>query len=420
MYRTLKAAMALSLMWAGNVCAAMPQPPELSEAEQAALNACFELPDEQAAAECLEALQLPLPPEMQRFVDLAADPAIRAANERWQQTADTATRAHIDALAATGTPRNLLAAVLLSRPEATDANPRPGAMSDFTLVLPEHVVGWFDAARHATPADPLVAWWEATGCVVANLDCDSAGATSRLLQVDADNSAVQLLALHAAHSAGDVVAARTHLRLAAEAGRFEPYDLALLELVLEAKAGVALPPLPVEVAEALGVAYGFDRPITGGDIHAVEAMGQWAALSLMPLQSLSRMCGPGDQMEAALKQDCLAVLQQVASGPNMGIYPAFALDLLVRLTADDTAGTRWRERLREYAWLSERALSLLVQGRALPPSEQARLWVENGEIGAWHAMLVEHDIAAEPPADWLPEDTHKRALITTGREPPAG
>lgn len=411
--------MVLSLLWAGAAGAAMPEPPELSEAEQAALDACFELQDEQAAAECLKALQLPLPPEMQRLVDLAADPAINEANERWQQAADTATRTHIDALAATGTPRNLLAAVLLSRPEATDADPRAGAMSDFTLVLPEHVVDWFDAARHATPADPLIAWWEATGCFFANLDCDSAGATSRLLQVDADNSAAQLLALHAAHSAGDVVAARTHLRLAAKAGRFEPYDLALLELVLEAKSGVALPPLPPEVAEALGVAYGSDRPITGGDIHAVEAMGQWAALSLMPLPSLSAVCAPRDGMETALKQDCLAVLQQVADNPNMAVYPAFALDLLVQLTADDTAGTRWRERLREYTWLYDQGLSLLVQGRALPPSEQARLWVETGEIGAWHAMLAERGIAAEPPVDWLPEDTRKRALVTTGHAPPA-
>jgi hypothetical protein len=417
MYTTLKTAMVLSALWAGAAAAATPPALDLSEAELAAIEACFEVTDERASAQCLKALQLPLPPEMQRLVDLATDPDIEAASERWQQAADAAIRTHVDALAASATPRNLLAAVLLSRPEASDGDPDAIGTTDFTVALPEHAVGWFHSARDAVPADPLVAWWEATGCIAANLQCDRADATTRLLQVDADNAAVQLLALHAADSAGDVVAARTHLRLAAQAGRFEPYGLPLLQLILDEQSAVALPPLPVEVGEALGPAYGFAGPLTSEDFHAVEAMGQWAAL---PMQPLARLCGAGAGIEPGLRQDCVAVLEQMAGNPDMALYPSLALDLLVRLTADDPAGDFWRERLRGYSWLYEHVLALLGTGSGLSPSEQARLWAQAGELGAWRTLLDLNGIAAEPPADWLPADARKRALVTTGRAPPAG
>lgn len=329
MYRHLKIVITLSVLWAATAGAA---PPQLTEAEQAAVDACFELEDERAAAACLDGLALALPPEIQSIIDVLANPATTDALDRWQQATDAATAAHAEALAARGTPRDLLAAVLLTPPEVTD-----GA-DDYAAVLPAHAVSWFDAARNATPADPLVAWMEATSCPATNLGCDRDAAIARLLQVDAGNAAVHLLTLHQAHVAGDATAAR---------------------------------------------AYPSETPPAPEDLQAIAAVGQWAALSIPPLQPLAELCGDGAAADAALRQDCIAVLASIAGNTGMLLYPAFALDLLVRLESD----ARWREQLRRHAWLYEQGVALQPLLPDARGAVHARLLAERGEVGAWQALL---------------------------------
>lgn len=406
MYRRLKVMITLSALWVGAVAAA---PPPLTEAEQAAVDACFELEDERAIAACIDGLAMPLPPEIQRIVDMMLDPAVTEALDRWQQEADAATAARAEALAARGTPRDLLAAMLLTAPETTDEPYGHG------LALPAHAVAWFDTARRATPADPLVAWMEATSCPIANLGCDRDAAVARLLQVDPGNAAVQLLALQAAHAAGDAIAARTHLRLAAEAGRFEPHGQAMLQLMLDARDGIALPPMPPGAAAALASAYLSDAPPDPADLQAVAAVGQWAALSLPPLQPLAERCSDAAATGPAIRQDCIGALAPIAGNRGMALYPMFALHLLVQLDDDD----RWRRQLRRHAWLYEQAVPLQPSLPDARAAAQARLLAEHGEVGAWEALLEHNGIALEPPADWLPADPRTRALVTTGR-PPAG
>lgn len=122
---------------------------------------------------------------------VTGDAALPAEYERWQRGFDAAMLEHAHALAARGDARSLLAATLIAPVSFDQASGRPQPPA----ADPQ---AWFDAARAARPADPLVAWLEATDCPVPALQCDPDAAIARLLQVDGDNAAVQWLAINAA------------------------------------------------------------------------------------------------------------------------------------------------------------------------------------------------------------------------------
>ena len=400
-------------LWSGTAAAMQAPALELDPAEQAAVDACFELADEQASIDCLQALNLPLPPDMAEVLAIADDADRRAANERWQRDFDAGMVEHAHALAARADARSLLAAAMIvpRHYDQASGQPLPSAVD------PQR---WFDAARAARPADPLVAWLEATDCPAAALQCDANAAIARLLQVDGDNAAVQWLAIQAAIDGGDGIAARTHLRLAAQAGRFEPYNAELLVLLLDARNGASLAPMDAGTARVVGITQQLGRPATNEDIVAMQSFAQWAAFALPRTAGVMQLCGSEaarSGRDAALRQDCIGLMTQVAAEESIMIYPALALPALIGLS-DGAARDSWQARLREYAWLSEQAVPLLLPSRVSAGMDEYARWiVSDGETGAMRRLMRHHGIPLEPPAGWLPKNRRYRALVTTGVAP---
>ena len=415
MFRPIHAWIAIAALSIG-AAGAVPLQPQLTEAEQAALDACFQKEDVDAGLACVEDLQLPLPPEMAEMLAMAGDPVLQEAYERWQADFDAAMVEQARALATRGDARSLLAAAMIvpiGYDEAT-GQPLPAAVDPAI---------WFDAARQVRPGDPLVAWLEVNGCPLFVSRCDPDAALARLLQVDGDNGAVQWLAVNAALGAGDTVAARTHLRLAAGADRFEPYANALMTTLLDARTAAPLPPMPADAARVLAKTMPLERPATNADVIAMLSTAQWAVHAIPSLSGMLQLCGAGQDrpvLDAALRQDCKRLMAKLAASDSVLIYPSIALPLLVEL-ASGPERVAWQAQLREFAWLSEQFHGLLTAGgpglAAVDMATHAQAIANDGEVGAARQLLQRNGIPLQPPADWRPSHPRHRALLAPGNAP---
>lgn len=383
---------------------------ELTPQQRDAVVACLEREDEAARMPCVDRLGVELPEDVARLLQLASDSGMQAQEQAWRDGVDQALRIQAAAVAARGDARSLLQAAMIALPAEQD----PAA--------PSQAQAWFKAALAANQDEPLLAWIEATGCGALASACDRDAGLRRLLRLDPDNGAVHWLALQAAYRAGDVAAARTHLRLAAQASRFDPYAGDGLALIDDARRELSLPPMPPDLATATALAYGTDAPVDAEGMASAMVLGGWMASMMPPLGAMTRLCQPAVEQtveDAALREDCTAVYAHLARNDTLLIYPMLGLRQLVQLTVDTPEGAQWRERLRELLWVYRRSMAsgLTMPGNGLTPGEYATWLTAEGEAAALRHVLERHGIATRPPADWLPDNPRDRALVTTGRLP---
>lgn len=347
------------------------------------------------------------PPDSRISAGPHADPQLDAELERWHLSLVHAVRRHAHVLAARGDARSLLTAALLW----------PAGMSQATEGHAVPAARWLQAAARQQPGDPLVAWFQLNRCPVRDAGC-AREAIAHLLAVDGDNGAAHLLALNRAWQADDRIAARTHLRLAGAAPRFELYAEGTLELLGDARDSFTPPPVPATLGKRLSQTLGTGRQTTAEDAEAVWLMAVWAAQAMPGFGPLDRICDP-EQVDARLRQDCITLLARLADAESSLIAPLVSLSLLARLTAEQPDGGRWRERLRQLYWLRHTALRFLPdQPEAVVTGGEYFGWVsDEGEVAAMRRVLVRNGMATKAPPGWLPSDPRRRALVLSG-EPP--
>lgn len=374
----------------GGVAHAAGQAPGV---DRDAAAACMSLGDESRVAQCLEQLQ-PLPPEEQRVQMLLDDPAVQAAMEAWNRDLESAMAKHAQDLATKGDVRSLLGAMMIMPTRFGSSNPESGRLG-------QQARSWFSRARELGPTDPLVAWVELFECHA--LDCDRGAALDHLLRVDGGNAAVHLWVIHDAAGSGDTAAAREHLQAAASAPHFDPHTNQLLDLLLEARSGAPAPAMDARVSTVMAATAGSSAP---ADVFATISMSQWQAISMVPMQGLVQLCGPGSPgiaSDPVLRRDCVALLSMLADDGSMLIYPQLATRLLTEM--EPALATQWAPRVRQLAWWQEQLIPLLTDGNALFSATEYAGWMaSDGEVGAIAKLLARADIPTDPPADWeLPE-----------------
>lgn len=354
-----------------------------------AAEACMALGDEARIAQCMQQW-VPLTLEQQRAEAILADPAMQAAMEAWSRDYESAMAAHAQALAQRGDVRSLLGAMMIMPTQGADADATPG-------VLGPQARGWFARARELGPTDPLVAWVEVTECQL--LSCDRDAALARLLQLEQDNAAAHLWAIGEALASGDMRAAREHLNLAASAARYQPHAGHMLSLLLDARAGAAVPAMDARVAAGMQAATGTRTP---ADFMAVQALGQWAAIAMAPMQGLTRMCGPDGAdrgRDSGLRNDCVPLFSRIAADDSTLLYAQLATGLLIR--RESGLASEWTPRMRELGWRQEQSVPLLADFSGSPAASEYAGWVaSDGELGAMAKLLDHAGIPATPPADW--------------------
>lgn len=333
-------------------------------------------------------------------------PPAPAAVAEWEEQFGAAMSTRAAELAATGTAEGLLAAALIELPSGNEEARAGGVPAP----------AWMQAALEARPTIPLVHWLVASGCTFVEsqvVECDRERALERLLELDGDNAAVHLMAASFASTAGDEVAARTHLARAAALPRHDDYGSDLLHIIVDARRGASLPRMPDEV-----VAYhqASDAVISSAeDVSAAYSISQWAAHALPAFKGLMDLCSLGDESllrDAGLRQDCLGAFAHLGMSDATILEPLVALRTLVRYS-EGAGKTRWKARLRQVAWLHEQALRLAPDwpGANIQSTEYVDWLMEEGELGAFRHLLQGHGIPVEPPPGWFPDYPDHRALL---------
>ena len=277
----------------------------------------------------------------------------------------------------------------------------------------------FAAARELATADRLVAWLEVVTCpgpgVAADPGCEPEAALARLQHLDAGNAAVWIQGLGSTSPESQEF--EQLLAKAAASSRYEiPFGATgrLLAAVLEQ---VDAPPLSPDVATAMGQDFGLGRPATRRDLDGGVAMAVSSSMALPAMAVLSRACpSNGDPTTAQRRAQCIAIHTLMSDEPT-ALSQSMALTKLVLLTVDQPAAAGWRERLREHHWVWDSASALMR--KAVPEDYLDTVW-RDGELAAVKSLLQASGTPLTPPAGWLPDDEHRRSLVTTGREAPNG
>jgi len=354
--------------------------------------------------------------ELQR---LESDPQIQRANEAWTRASREATRQHLRGVAAQGDARSLLAASMLwsgfagLEDDASQAQTQPA----------QETRAWFDAARRARPRDALVAWIEASDCVGLSDSCDSRGALQFLLQAEPRNAAVLILAMADADRRGDRKASDRYWQAVASASTYDPRTLEIGRLLHSTMAGVDQPPLDPRLAQAMGVWFGLNRSATAQDFADMSMIALSTALALPGFLPVTRECKTEKLASAGLERqvECERMLELLAADESTLLGPLIGLTKLVELSGDSPEGKAWREQLRQFYWVYEnmqQRLPGLSPGDPLP-AEYGTWFMTEGELPAMRKLLAHYGLPMEAPEGWLPRDPRYRALISTGRNPPA-
>lgn len=380
-----------------------------------------------ASGSLLALLTLPMPalsqdrprPSGERLAEsqpVVDDPSIRLANDAWMKASRKAIQHHARVVAARSDARSLLAAAMISNGfrhadnEKGDAGWKPEAETQ----------AWFDAAAGIRPRDALVAQIEANDCGLLSEHCDPGDALAFLLQADPGNAAVQLIAVADAERRGDKASADRHWQAAAEAGTYETHVLAVSQLLYASMQGVDYPPLDPALARAMGTWMGLQRHATAQDIADVGAIAMVAALAMPGLSPITDRCKATSLKDSngAVREQCRQVLALLATDESLVLSPMIGLTSLVQLNGDTDEGRVWRERLRQFYWVFENAMSRMIGTTGDPlPAEYGRWFLNEGELSALRKLIAHYGLPAEAPEDWLPIDPYYRALVTTGRPP---
>lgn len=395
----------------GTAASAAEPSPVAPGPHQKAIEACLTYPDGQAAA-CVLSLDDAVPPGLQVAGSQVVDQQLRAAADAWSRTLDAVVLRHAQALAARGDGRSLVTAALLASASVRNPTGHP----------PQQALAWLLAASAPGTAEPLALWLQANGCMGFGGGCDRDAAAAQLLAVDADNAAAQLLAFDRAWQAGDIAAARTHLRLAGSAPEFRSYTAAALHALEQARQSMPEVAMPAELGPVFGRMYGLGGPITAEDLNVMPLMATWAAFPLPAFASLLQACDsdrPQLRSDAGLRQDCIAVLKRLAEDETTVIAPMVGLTLVSRLTAGQPAGDHWRERLRQLYWLHQSAAAFQpgLPGSHVTSGEYFGWLATGGELEAFRRVMLRNGADPEPPTGWLPDHRRHRALVTTGIVP---
>ena len=339
-----------------------------------------------------------------------------AAIEQWQRDHLAAIGRHTRTLLVSRDPHDQLAAALLLPMLHMQQLQGQASQSD-PQWSQRQASAAFAAARDLAPDDRLVAWLEVVACpglgVASDSGCEPEAALARLQQLDAGNAAAWLQGLGSASPESKEF--EQLLAKAAASSRYEIPFGATGRLLTEVLGQVDAPPPSPRIAAAMGQDFGLGRPATRRDLDGSVAMAVSSAAPLSAMAVLSRACpGDGDAVTAPRRARCIAIHTLMSVEPT-ALSQAMALTKLVLFTADQPEGAGWRERLREHHWVWDNASALMRQG--VPQDYLATVW-RDGELVAVKGLLQAAGMPLTPPAGWLPDNEHRRSLVTTGREPP--
>ncbi|MCR6625574.1 MAG: hypothetical protein NVV67_04765 [Pseudoxanthomonas sp.] len=348
------------------------------------------------------------PPDVPGRVE--SDPQLAAANDAWHATWRANVEAHLRAVAARGTPRDLLVAGWLWPRSGDDAEIQARAWAQSRT--------WIEAAYAAsTGDDPVVDWALLNACPKNEARCDRGRLLQRLMAADPANAEVLLAAYYEAIERKDANDAERYWQAAANAthyrGHFDDVGLLLATTLRQ----VPAPALEPALAIAIGEDVELGRPATPKDMADIAVIAMTAAIAMPSLAPISQRCrAQVGELPADARTACKRIYTLMAADTSILITSFIALPPLVQWADTDAERTAARERLRRFAWVYESAMQLFQRppGEQRMPEDYADVFLRDGELAAMRRQLQANGIAGEPPADWWPANPEYRALLAAG------
>lgn len=349
----------------------------------------------------------PVPPSR-----LESDPQLARAARAWHEAWRADVEAHLRAVAARGTPRDLLAAGWLWPMETDEVR-----IAERGSLSRPQAREWIQAAYDSAQGDdPLVDWVLLDACAISGAACDRQRLLERVIARDPGNAEILLLAYQEAVSRKDPAAAEAYWQSAARATHYRSRINELGALMASVLHQSPSPGLDPALAAAMGEDLGLGRSATSTDMGDVVVMALNVAIALPTLQPLQQRCTARvGQLPTDARLACKQIYALLAADGSTLIGPVLALPRLVEWADDEDERAAARERLRRFAWIYKAGLRQYLRPaneRRLPVDHMERMF-RDGELAAMRQQLVLAGVAAEPPADWLPDDPEWRRLLAT-------
>lgn len=323
------------------------------------------------------------------------DPANDPRLQQWKRRVGQVMQTRLQALAATGHPRELYVAGLLwaggeDAAETQQAGTRYAPAQRALL----------QRALDARPRDLLVARLESHGCP-RELRCDPDGALAFLEEADADNAAVHLQAYAAARRRGDGVAAERSWQAVVRADHFDSGARKLGQVLHTAYADTQWPLLQPERLRATLQAKG--HPTTGGEMAMIFVMGAWTEHAVPSMTDLTGRCQLPVTV-SALRDECLSLFTKLAEDEStVGI--ALLGSMGMAILSSGSEAERWQARARELQWWQHQFQQLTrTEAEA---SSDLELTLVQGEVPVLRALLQRRGVSLAPPADWQPNGARR-------------
>lgn len=320
----------------------------------------------------------------------ATDPTNDPRLQKWKQHVGQVMQTRLQALVATGHPRELYVSGLLwaRGDDAAEVQQAGTRYAPAQRALLQH-------ALDARPRDLLVARMESRGCP-RELRCDPEGALAFLEEADADNADVHLQAYAAARRRGDSEEAERAWQAVVRADHFDSGARKLGQVLHAVYADTQWPLLQPERLRATLQAEG--RPTTGGEMAMVLVVGAWIEHAVPSLTHLTGRCKL-PVTGSALRDECLSLFTKLA-GDESTMAIALLGSMGMAILSAGSEAERWQARARELQWLQYQVQRLTrTEAEALSDLE---LTLVQGEVPVTRALLQRRGVSLVPPADWQP------------------
>ena len=267
--------------------------------------------------------------------------------------------------------------------------------------------GYLREALERWPTDLDLAWLNASECRPED-GCDRLEAVDNLVRLEPGNAATWMQRMALAAEDGDTAGFADALRAAGDAGYYDSRPgsvyLALRPLLAPPPPSCLREDGMADLQRTLG------REATAADLIDLQALGMEIAAWTPAYGSLAR-CGSGTRVAGSMRGDCIRLVRRLAAASTL-VEQRIGVALLLQLVPDEE-NRGLREHYRRLEWLT-------VEGSRPPlPPDFVRRRFSDGEVDT-----IRHHLASQqrwpPPAGWLPDTVHARALVETGKPPSTG
>ena len=226
--------------------------------------------------------------------------------------------------------------------------------------------------------------------------CDKKEALARLVKLEPDNAAVDLLIFNEANAAGDSSAALQALQSGGSKTRFELPIHAIGNLYFESLQGWNSP-VVINSRDYFGKNAKDFSPLTQDEIRKTAAIGYSMAFALPAFQHYSSYCKPAPAQAVQLEA-CRKFTENFAKDKNI-ISRRIATDIAVALFTQSPEKEEWLELREQSIWQSQQ-YSKLIQ--LIPDADRSylRIWPDTDEVDRVAALLAQNNIPLSPPAGW--------------------